>query len=88
MARDVRPKRARGDVRGVSAGVVGGEKNVRRAGIRRPTSTSEIFPHYPYFRAPCDTCGAAVGVRDPDEVVHFFNAFPTNAEPFRRVRET
>ena len=33
----------------------------------------------PYFRALCDTCGTPVGVRDTDEVFHFFNAFPTNA---------
>ena len=33
----------------------------------------------PYFRALCDACGTPVGVRDADEVYHFFNAFPTNA---------
>ena len=32
-----------------------------------------------YFRALCDACGTPVGVRDADEVYHFFNAFPTNA---------
>ena len=66
VARDVRAKRARRRVRGVSAGVV--EWKTRPTSKRRRT----VLPRR-------DACGTPVGVRDADEVYHFFNAFPTNA---------
>ena len=51
-------------------------KGDRGADIRPPDLEESDGP---YFRALCDTCGTPVGVRDTDEVYHFFNAFPTNA---------
>ena len=51
-------------------------KGDRGADIRPPDLEESDGP---YFRALCDTCGTPLGVRDTDEVFHFFNAFPTNA---------
>jgi hypothetical protein len=33
----------------------------------------------PYNEVFCDTCNTLVGVRDKDEVYHFFHVFPSTA---------
>lgn len=33
----------------------------------------------PFHEVFCDACGTSVGVRDADEVYHFFHVFPSNA---------
>jgi hypothetical protein len=53
--------------------------NAKREGASVESSPDLEESDGPYFRASCDTCGTPVGVRDTDEVYHFFNVFPTNA---------
>ena len=49
------------------------------ADARASAANEDADAEGPFHEVFCDACGTSVGVRDADEVYHFFHVFPSNA---------
>ena len=49
------------------------------ANARASAANEDADAEGPFHEVFCDSCGTSVGVRDADEVYHFFHVFPSNA---------
>ena len=49
------------------------------ANAREFAANEDADAEGPFREVFCDACGTSVGVRDADEVYHFFHVFPSNA---------